>query len=69
MAACWRMTGKGAIVSPRIRIYRTHLPLPAGVQCYAIAATKRQADGDSGLDLLGDGFVAVNSALGRHSKS
>ena len=45
---------------------RIPLPLPTGVQCYAIAASKRQAAGESGLDLLGDGFVSVNSALGRH---
>ena len=48
------------------RDLRTPLPLPTGVQCYAIAASKRQAAGDSGADLLGDGFVSVNSALGRH---
>jgi len=39
------------------RDQRRPLPLPEGVQCYAIAAT-------SGA--LGDGFVPVNSALGRH---
>jgi pimeloyl-ACP methyl ester carboxylesterase len=49
------------------RDLRTPLPLPAGVQCYAIAASKRQDVGGSGADLLGDGFVSVNSALGRHA--
>ena len=45
---------------------RVPLPLPAGVQCYAVAVTQRPADGNPCLDLLGDGFVSVNSALGRH---
>ena len=47
---------------------RAPLSLPLGVQCYAIAASKRQATGHPSLDLLGDGLVPVNSALGRHSK-
>ncbi len=45
---------------------RTILSLPTGVYCCAIAASKGQAAADFGLDLLGDGFVSVNSALGRH---
>jgi pimeloyl-ACP methyl ester carboxylesterase len=45
---------------------RGPLPLPAGVQGYVIAATKRQANGNPSLDLLGDGLVPVNSALGHH---
>jgi pimeloyl-ACP methyl ester carboxylesterase len=45
---------------------RTPLPLPSEVQCHAIAASRQQAAGHSGHDLLGDGFVSVNSALGRH---
>ena len=45
---------------------RTPLPLPAGVRCYAIAATMRKTFEGPGLDLLGDGLVSVDSALGRH---
>lgn len=45
---------------------RVPVSLPAGVLCYAIAATKRKKIGNSGLDLLGDGLVPVDSALGRH---
>jgi pimeloyl-ACP methyl ester carboxylesterase len=45
---------------------RAPLPLPAGVQCYAIAATRRQTVENPSLDVLGDGLVPVNSALGRH---
>ncbi len=44
---------------------RTPLPLPAGVQCYAIAATKEHATGGK---RQGDGLVPVDSALGRHAK-
>ncbi len=43
---------------------RGGLALPAGVRCYALAAT--QLPGPEGR-LLGDGLVSVDSALGRHS--
>jgi hypothetical protein len=39
------------------------LPLPDGVECYAIAATTAPAPRDR---LPGDGLVSVDSALGRH---
>ena len=45
------------------------LPLPAGIDCYAIAATLNAGRGTSGDlkgRLLGDGLVPVDSALGRH---
>ena len=45
---------------------RSPLPLPVSVQCYAIAAT-RQESARCGPDLLGDGLVTVDSALGRHA--
>ncbi|MGC2193167.1 MAG: hypothetical protein WA628_00730 [Terriglobales bacterium] len=41
---------------------RHPVPLPEGVRCYAIAANVGKKAGD----LLGDGMVPVNSALGRH---
>jgi pimeloyl-ACP methyl ester carboxylesterase len=44
---------------------RRPLPLPRDVECYAIAAT-RQPDASSASDLLGDGLVTLDSALGRH---
>jgi pimeloyl-ACP methyl ester carboxylesterase len=40
---------------------RTPVPLPSGVDCYAIA-------GVVGEGLLGDGLVTVDSALGRHTR-
>jgi pimeloyl-ACP methyl ester carboxylesterase len=43
---------------------RGALALPAGVSCYAIAATTAPAGGA----LPGDGLVPVDSALGRHEK-
>jgi len=44
---------------------RRPMPLPEGAHCYAIAAT---GDKTGGLEdeLLGDGIVPVESALGRH---
>jgi pimeloyl-ACP methyl ester carboxylesterase len=48
-------------------IDREHLPLPAGVACFTVAATlaaKRSLLADR---LIGDGLVPLNSALGLHS--
>ncbi|HEU4382098.1 MAG TPA: alpha/beta hydrolase [Anaeromyxobacteraceae bacterium] len=44
---------------------RTPLPLPAGVGCYAIAATRAPR---GAAKHLGDGLVPVDSALGRHRR-
>jgi hypothetical protein len=45
---------------------RRPVPLPVGVQCYAIAASTARADGDLRGMLLGDGLVPHASALGDH---
>lgn len=45
---------------------RVPVPLPEGVQCYAIAVTKGKASGKLNDDLVGDGFVTVSSAMGHH---
>lgn len=45
------------------------LPLPDGVQCYAIAASTGNKTGDLKDRLLGDGLVLLNSALGRHREA
>jgi pimeloyl-ACP methyl ester carboxylesterase len=42
------------------------LPLPQGIRCYAVAATKSMRQGRSGARIRGDGLVPVNSALGLH---
>lgn len=44
---------------------RQPVPLPEGVQCYAMAAATGKRTGAL-TDMLGDGIVPVNSALGRH---
>jgi hypothetical protein len=48
---------------------RTPLPLPQGVDCYAIAATTSKASSKLRDDLIGDGLVPLSSALGRHKKA
>jgi hypothetical protein len=49
------------------RDFRQPVPLPEGVQCYAIAATTGKRAGDLSDRILGDGLVPVGSALGRHA--
>ena len=51
--------------APRAAPERT-LPLPAGVRCYALAATTGARVGSLGDRIVGDGLVPVASALGRH---
>lgn len=46
---------------------RRLLPLPAGVRCFALAATTGARPGDGKDRLLGDGLVPLASALGRHA--
>jgi pimeloyl-ACP methyl ester carboxylesterase len=45
---------------------RRGLPLPADVQCFAVAATSGTPDDPVRHTLLGDGLVPVPSALGEH---
>ncbi|HMM84774.1 alpha/beta hydrolase [Azohydromonas sp.] len=47
---------------------RRPLPLPAGVRCFALAATTGTRPGDVKDRLLGDGLVPLASALGRHAQ-
>ncbi|RLB92523.1 MAG: hypothetical protein DRH26_06075 [Deltaproteobacteria bacterium] len=46
---------------------RDPVPLPDGVQCYTIAAVTGKKSGTLGDQLIGDGLVTLNSALGRHT--
>ena len=48
-----------------VRKARALLPLPRGVRCYAIAASKQERANPSGARIRGDGLVAVTSALGQ----
>jgi pimeloyl-ACP methyl ester carboxylesterase len=50
----------------RSRDYRKPVPLPDGVDCYAVAATTGNSAGDARDRILGDGLVPLASALGRH---
>lgn len=45
---------------------RKHVPLPAGVDCYAVAATLAGRGSSLKDCLVGDGLVPLASALGRH---
>jgi pimeloyl-ACP methyl ester carboxylesterase len=49
----------------RDRDRRRILPLPAGVQCYAIGAAIPTGESVPGAPLLGDGLVPLRSALGQ----
>jgi pimeloyl-ACP methyl ester carboxylesterase len=46
---------------------RAASPLPAGVACFAIAASLGRRGGDVADRALGDGLVTIASALGRHA--
>jgi len=48
---------------------RTAVPLPDGVDCYAIAAMIVKDANTPGGRFIGDGLVTVNSALGRHENT
>ena len=59
----------GAVLDDRADAGRApHEPagLPAGVPCFAVAATKQRAPEASGWAAVGDGLVPVGSALGQH---
>lgn len=45
---------------------RVHLPLPAGVACFTVAATTAAKRSPVADRLLGDGLVPLHSALGQH---
>ena len=42
------------------------VPLPPGIECYAMAATLGKKRSRMGERLIGDGLVPLDSALGRH---
>ncbi len=48
---------------------RIPAPLPEGVQCYTIAATTGKESDTLADNLIGDGLVTLNSALGRHKNA
>jgi hypothetical protein len=46
--------------------HRRRIPLPKGVNCYAVAGTTGRRLGDIRDRLLGDGVIPLDTALGRH---
>jgi hypothetical protein len=46
-------------------VKRHFVPLPAGVKCFAVAASLSKRPGRLGDGLVGDGLVPVPSALGQ----
>ncbi|HUG26609.1 esterase/lipase family protein [Piscinibacter sp.] len=52
--------------APQRKDMRTPLPLPAGVECYAVAAVRAEQGDAPAARLFGDGLVPVASALGEH---
>jgi pimeloyl-ACP methyl ester carboxylesterase len=49
--------------------HRIAVPLPDGLQCYTIAATTGKKMSILGDQLIGDGLVTLNSALGRQKNA
>jgi pimeloyl-ACP methyl ester carboxylesterase len=56
-----------ATVTASPRVARCSLPLPAEVDCYAMAASRQEGPNPRGQKMSGDGLVPVNSALGEHA--
>jgi len=56
-----------ATVASNARATWSSLPLPRGIRCYAVAASRQERPNASGTRIRGDGLVPVNSALGIHS--
>ena len=50
----------------RERMARVPVPLPAGVSCFAMGASRQARRGPRDAKMRGDGFVSVSSALGRN---
>jgi pimeloyl-ACP methyl ester carboxylesterase len=48
--------------------HRQIVPLPEGVACYAVAATRAAERSPLADRLIGDGLVPLSSALGRHEE-
>lgn len=49
--------------------FRQHLPLPEGVNCFAVAATRATRPSPLAERLFGDGLVPLKSALGQHREA
>jgi PGAP1-like protein len=68
LESSWRVDGKELDRFVRSPDSREPLPLPAGVNCYAVAATTSSAASMLKDALIGDGLVPLRSALGHHDE-
>ena len=67
-AAFWTRTGRiGTLRRTGPRHTAGVLPLPEGVQCYAIGAAIPTGESVPSAPLLGDGLVPLRSTLGQHA--
>lgn len=69
LESSWRVNGQETDRFARKPDGREPLPLPAGVACFALAATTSSQPSPIKDPLLGDGLVAVRSALGLHDEA
>lgn len=69
LESSWLVDGKELDRFQRSPDSRKPLPLPAGVNCFTVAATTSSAASPARDALVGDGLVPVLSALGQHNEA
>jgi len=69
LESSWLVNGEELDRFVRSPDSREPLPLPQGVNCYAVAATTSNQPNAENDALIGDGLVPVRSALGQHDKT
>ena len=68
LESSWCVNGKEVDRFVRSPDSREPLPLPQGVNCYAVAATTSTQPSAVKNALIGDGLVSLRSALGQHDE-
>jgi pimeloyl-ACP methyl ester carboxylesterase len=69
LESSWLVNGKEVDRFERSPDSREPLPLPAGVNCFTVAATTSSAASPMKDALIGDGLVPLRSALGQHDEA
>ena len=69
LESSWLVDGKELGRFVRSPDSREPLPLPLGVNCYAVAATTSDQPSSLKDALIGDGLVPLQSALGQHAEA
>ncbi|MBC7720039.1 MAG: alpha/beta hydrolase [Chitinophagaceae bacterium] len=69
LESSWLVNGKEVDRFERSPDSREPLPLPAGVNCFTVAATTSSQASALKDALIGDGLVPLRSALGRHDEA